>query len=119
MALFASHLLICLFVGSETSPLALILNLPLLGLFSVLMPAGYFYFLSFKWGAFNWIEPFLHFFIVSVRWGAKLSQASSLNASLPLILVVWMILLKKKKRYLVLMFLCHATLTQAPSVFRV
>jgi hypothetical protein len=118
MALFASHLLICFFTFGSLSPLALILNIPYLGFFPLLFMANLFYFGSSYIVLFNWIEPFMRMFIVSVHYGAKLIQGNEWEASLGLLLAVWMILLKKPKFFFAFFLALHCISAKAPTILR-
>lgn len=118
LGLFSTHLLICFFNGSETSIVSLALNIPLIALFSFIMPLGYVYFLTFSWIDYNWIEAIIRSYIVLVHWLAKISAGASLHASLPLILAIWFILLKRQQRYVMLLMLLHTNLANSPAIFR-
>lgn len=117
LGLFSTHLIICFFNGQETSILSLLLNIPLLALFSALMPFFYIYFLSFKWIDFNWIEVVVRAFILTVHWLAKLTHGTSVSSTLFILLAVWMILLKKQKRYFFLFILLHGNTANSPAIF--
>lgn len=117
LGLFSSHLIIALFSGSEVSLLSLILNIPLISLFSLVMPLVYFYFASFQWIDFNWIEWIIRSFIVLVGWAAKLVQGTLLSSTVFLILAVWVVLLKKQKRYLVVFLFLHGNVANSPALF--
>jgi hypothetical protein len=115
MAIFASHQLICLFTSGSVSPWALLLNIPFLGFFPLLFVATIVYFVSYQFVAINWLEPLMRFFIVSVHQVAKLIQGSEWDASLSLVLAIWMILLKKPKRYFVIFLILHSAWVKAPT----
>lgn len=117
LGLFSSHLLVCFFSGNEVSPLGLVFNLPILGLFSLLFPAFILYFLSFRWIHFNWIELFIRFFILSVHWMAKIPHGTLISSTFFLILAVWIILLKWPKKYLLLLLLLHGNVANSPSFY--
>lgn len=117
LGLFSSHLLICFFTGQEISPTALLLNLPLLGLFSLAFPFFILYFLSFQWIHYNWIEFIVRFIIVGVHWMAKIPQGTLLSSTLFLILAVWIILLRWPKKYLLVVLLLHGNVANSPSVY--
>lgn len=117
LGLFSSHLVICFFSGNEISLLALILNLPLITLFSFLLPFFYLYFLTFQWIHYNWIEFVVRAFILIVHWAAKPTQGTFVSATLFLILAVWIILLKKQKRYLLILLLLHTNVANSPAFF--
>jgi len=118
LGLFSTHLIICFFSGNEVSLISLVLNLPLIALFSFLLPFFYLYFLSFQWIHFNWIELVVRAFILMVHWMAKLTQGTFVSASLFLILAVWIILLKKQKRYLLILLLLHGNAANSPAIFQ-
>lgn len=117
LGLFSSHLLIAFFSGSELSLISLLLNLPLIALFSFLLPIFYFYFLTFQWLDFNWIELIVRAFILTVHWMAKITHGTFVSSTLFLIMAVWIILLKKQKRYLVLFLLLHGNTAISPAHF--
>ncbi|MFA6236935.1 MAG: ComEC/Rec2 family competence protein [Bacteriovorax sp.] len=117
MGLFSSHLIICFFSGSEISFVSLFLNLPLLALFSILLPLFYFYFLTFHWIHFNWIEWIVRAFILCVHWSARLVQGTFVSSTFFLIFAVWILLLKKRKRYLLIALLLHGNIAISPTSF--
>lgn len=117
LGLFSSHLIIALFSGSEVSLISLVLNIPLITLFSLLMPLVYLYFASFQWIDFNWLEWIIRSFIVLVGWTAKLVQGTFLSSTVFLILAVWVVLLKKQKRYLILFLFLHGNVANSPALF--
>ncbi len=117
LGLMSSHLLIGLFNQTDISPLALLLNLPFLSFFTMLMPIGFLYFTSFQWMKFNYIEPVIRVFILAIHGAAKLTIGTSLSSSLPIILFIWMILLKKKKRYMIILLFLHAGMAIPPVCF--
>lgn len=117
LGLFSSHLLLNFFSGSEISFLALIFNIPLIALFTFLLPFFYLYLFTFKLIHFNWIELIVRFFIVTTNMMAKLLLGSFMSSTLFLMLAIWVILLKKKKRYLVVLFFLHANLANSPALF--
>lgn len=117
LGLFSSHLLIAFFSGSEVSLVSLLLNLPLIAIFAFLLPAFYFYFLTFQWIDFNWIELIVRIFILSVHWTAKLTNGTLVSSTVFLIMAAWIILLKKQKRYLVLFLLLHGNVAISPAFF--
>ncbi len=115
IGLFSSHLIICFFSGAEISFLSLILNLPLIALFSFLIPMSYLYFFSFHWIHFNWIEFIVRTFIMLVHWSARLTLGTFVSSTFFLILAVWIILLKKQKRFLLLLLLLHGNNVHSPT----
>lgn len=117
LGLFSAHLIIGFFSGDEISPLALLLNLPLIALFSFILPFFYLYFISFQWVDFNWIEIFVRCFIVIVQWTSKLTQGTFVSSTLFLVLAVWVILLKKQKRYLLILLVLHGNTANSPAFF--
>lgn len=119
IGLFSSHLLIAFFSGNEVSFLSLILGLPLIALFTFFLPFAFLYLLTFKLISFNWIEDGIRFFIIIVHWIAKLTHGSFMSSTFFLMLAVWIILLKKKKRYLMIAIYLHANAVHSPSFFQV
>lgn len=117
LGLFSNHLLICLFSGADVSLLSLLINIPLIAAFTFLLPFFYFYFLSFHWIHFNWIEWIVRAYIVTVHWCAKLTIGTSVSATLFMMLAVWIILLKKPKRYLLIVLLLHGNTANSPAFF--
>jgi hypothetical protein len=115
LGLLASHVLWSFFNCTLISPLALLLNLPLLSYFSLLMPMQFFYCLSFKWMTINWLEPLIRFFVLCVHCLGKFAHANAMTASLPLLIGVWMIMLKKPKG-IFLCLLLHSGLSQTPTI---
>ncbi len=116
IGLFSNQLVVCFFSGEETSFLSLFLNLPLIGLFSFLLPFFYLYLILFQWIPYNWIEFFVSFFILIVKWMAKLIQGTFTSSSFFLILAVWMILFKKRKIYFIILLLLHGNAVNAPCI---
>lgn len=117
IGLFSSHLLIAFFSGHEMSPIALILNIPIIALFSLILPFFYLYFLSFQWINFNWIEIGVRIFILMIQEMAKFTQGTFVSSTFFLMLAVWVILLKKQKRYLLLFLSLHGNIIHAPTIF--
>ena len=117
LGLFSSHLIISLFSGQETSPLALIINIPLLTYFSALMPLLYLYFFTYKFLPYNWIEIFAQVFIKIVRPLSKLAHLTKIDSSVFLIIAVWIILLRKEKKYLALCLLLHCNNANTPAIY--
>ncbi|MDD4975979.1 MAG: hypothetical protein PHY93_16600 [Bacteriovorax sp.] len=117
LGLFSSHLLIAFFSGNEVSLLSIILGLPIIALFSFFLPFVFLYFFTFKLIHFNWIEAAIRLFILIVHWGAKLTHGSFMSSTLFLILVIWILLLRKKKRYLVIALLLHGNIANSPAFF--
>lgn len=116
LGLFSSHLIICLFSGDTISIFSLILNLPLLTFFSLIFPLAFLYFVTFHWIHLNWIEPIIQVFILVIKWMAKAIHGTAINSSLFLILGVWIILLKKPKKYLLLFLILHENVVFAPTI---
>lgn len=117
LGLFSTHLLIAFFSGDEVSFLSLIVNLPIMALFSFLLPFVFLYFFTFQLINFNWIEGAIRLFILIIHWGAKLTHGSFMSSTLFLMIAVWIILLGKKKRYLALALLLHANAANSPAFF--
>lgn len=115
--LFASHLLLALFSGKEISPLALLLNLPILFYFSGMMSLSGLFLASFKWIPYNWMEKFISLLLLMIKKSALISRGTHLNSSLFFILGLWMILFKRDKKWMALCFLLHANLANSPSCF--
>jgi hypothetical protein len=116
IGLFSNQLLICFFSGQETSFISLVLNLPLIGLFSFLLPFFYLYLLIFQWLHWNWIELVMHLFILTVKWTATLVQGTFTSSSFFLMLAVWVVLLKKGKIYFIILLFLHGNTANAPSI---
>lgn len=117
LGLFTSHLLISAFNGNEVSLPALLLNIPLLSYFTVLMALSGFYLLTFQLVEFNWIEPLIAGFLWLIKKCAKLVIGTHINASLFLLLGMWIYFFRKDKKLLVLCFFLHANLANSPSFF--
>lgn len=117
LGLFIAHLLLALFSGHEVSPLALLLNIPLLSFFGAMMSLSAIYLVTFKWIQFNWMENLVAFFLWMIKKSVKLVVGTQLNTSIFLLLGLWIILLKKDKRWLVLCFFLHANLAHSPALF--
>lgn len=118
IALFSNQLLISLFSGKEVSLIALIFNLPFIGVFSLLLPFFYFYLLTFSWIHWNWVELFIKFFIITLKWVAQFTHGTFFNSSIFMILAVWIVLLKKRKRYLIIVLFLHGNNANAPSLIK-
>ncbi len=117
LGLLASHLLVAFFSLQELSPIALLLQLPLLTYFSALLPMSYLYLITFKIFSFNWLEPFVRFFLINIHWMAKIAHLNSINSSFFLILFVWMILIKQNKMAIAFFLFLHTNTLQCPAVF--
>jgi hypothetical protein len=117
LGLFSSHLLIDFFSGNEVSLFSIILGLPIVALFSLFLPFVFLYLFTFKLIPYNWIEVAVRLFILIVHWGAKFTHGSFMSSTLFLILAVWIILLRKKKRFLVLALLLHGNIANSPAFF--
>ncbi|MBC7538810.1 MAG: hypothetical protein H7281_08315 [Bacteriovorax sp.] len=117
LGLFSTHLLIAFFNGNEVSLFSIILDLPIISLFVFFLPFVFLYFFTFKLISYNWIEGTVRLFVLIVHWGAKLIHGSFMSSTLFLFLAVWIILLKKKKRYLVLVLILHGNVANSPAFF--
>lgn len=118
LGLFSSHILMAFFIGNEVSLLALILNMPIIALFSFLLPLIYLYFFTFTWVDFNWIESLVRLFILIVHNVAKLTHGSFMSATFFLMIALWIILLRGNKKYLILALLLHGNVVHSPIIFR-
>ena len=116
LGLFSSHLLVAFFSGNEVSFLSLIINLPIVFLFSCLMPFVFFYFFTFKLIHFNWIEIMIHLYIQLIHLGAKMTHGSFLSSTFFLLAAVWILLLRKKKRYLLIALYLHGNVANTPTI---
>jgi hypothetical protein len=117
LGLFSSHLLLAFFSGNDFSFLSIIVNFPIIALFSCFIPLIILYLCTFSWIDFNWIEGMVRLFILIVHWGAKIIQGSFMSSTIFLLVAVWIILLKKDKRYLVIVLLLHGNIVNSPSFF--
>ncbi|MGZ3809907.1 MAG: hypothetical protein ACXVCE_17615, partial [Bacteriovorax sp.] len=117
IGILAAHLLIGLFSGEAVSPFSLLINVPFIGLFSLLLPLTYLYLASFKWIPFNWVEPLVRQYILAVHKCASFIQGSQWAPSIPLVLFLWLILLGGKKRYMLIALILHATVANSPVCF--
>ena len=118
LGLFSSHLLIAFFSGNEVSFLALLINMPIIALFTFFLPFVFLYLFSFNSIHFNWIEVIIRLFIIMVHWVTKIAHASLMSSTVFLMAATWIILLRKKKRYLVLALLLHTNTVQSPALFK-
>ena len=82
-----------------------------------MMSLSGFYLGTFKFFHFNWMEKLIMFFLWLVKKSAKLTIGTHLSSSLFLIAGLWIILLKKDKRLLVLCFFLHTNLAHSPAYF--
>lgn len=117
LGLFTSHLLISAFNGNDVSLPALLLNIPLLSFFTALMALSGLYLLTFQLIEFNWLEPLIACFLWLIKKCAKLVIGTHINASIFLLLGMWIYFFKKDKKLLVVCFLLHANLANSPSFF--
>jgi competence protein ComEC len=117
LGLFSSHLLVAFFLGNEVSLVSIILSLPLVALFSFLLPFIFLYAATFHLIHFNWIESIVRLFILTIHETAKLTHGTFISSSLFIILAVWIILLKKKKRFLLLFLFLHGNALYSPEIF--
>lgn len=117
LGLFSSHLLIAFFSGNEVSFFSLILNLPIIALFSFFLPFVFLYLFTFKLISINWIEGAIRLFILMVHWLARLIHGSFMSSTFFLLLAIWIILLKKQKRFLAIALLLHGNVVNSPAVF--
>ena len=116
LVLCSSHLLIVFFNGAEFSFLATLLSLPCVAMFSFLLPFIYLNLGSFHFLRINWIEIVIRYFILMIHWSAKLTIGSFMSASFFLLIAIWIILFKQKKRYLLIALLLHGNALQAPMI---
>jgi len=116
LGLFSSHLLVAFFSGNEVSFLSLIINLPILFLFSCFMPFLFLYFFTFKIIHFNWIEPMIQLFIQLIHFGAKMTHGSFLSSTFFLLAAVWILLLRKKNCYLLIALYLHGNVANTPTI---
>lgn len=107
MAIMSNHLMTCLFFDQQLSLLSLLINIPLIALFSFFLPFFYLYLISFRLIPFNWAEPLIGHLMILIHWSAKCIQGTFLNSSPFLILAIWMILLKRQKKYIALFLFLH------------
>lgn len=117
LGLFSSHLLVSFFSGNEVSFLSLIFDLPIITLFSFLLPFVFLYLFTFKIICFNWLEGAIRLFVLTVHWGAKLTHGTFMSSTLFLMIAIWIILLRKKKRYLLIALLLHGNVATPPCFF--
>lgn len=117
LGLFAVHLLIGFFHGNEVSPLALLLSFPLIGYFCAMMSLSGLYLATFRFIHINWMEKLITLFLWLIKMSAKLTIGTQINASLFLILALWIVLLKKDKRWLILCLFLHTNLAHSPAYF--
>ncbi|MDO9183704.1 MAG: ComEC/Rec2 family competence protein [Bacteriovorax sp.] len=117
LGLFSSHLLIAFFSGSEVSFISLLINLPIIAIFTLILPCLFLYLFTFKFWCFNWIENLIEIFTVVIHWSAKIVQGTFLSSSFFLLIAIWIILLKKKKRYLLVALLLHGNIANSPAIF--
>ena len=71
---------------------------------------------SFHFLRINWIEVVIRYFILMIHWSAKLTIGSFMSASFFLLIAIWIILFKQKKRYLLIALLLHGNALQAPMI---
>jgi len=117
LGLFASHLLLAFFNGHTVSPVALILDLPLLFFFSAIMSVSGIYLLTFHWIKLNWLEKPISLFLFLIKKSAALTIGTQLNASFFLILALWITFFRKDKKILLVCFFLHTNLANSPSSF--
>ncbi len=117
LGLASGHLLLAFFMKKNLSLLALILSLPLIGISSLLISLGYLYLLTFKGLEFNWIEKLVQYFLALIKEMSKISHSFESEPKILIFVLVWLLLLKQKKRYIcITLFLCAGS-ALAPSVF--
>lgn len=117
LGLFSTHLLIAFFSGNQISFFSILFSIPLIALFSFVLPFFYLYFLTFKWMTFNWIEWAVRAFVLIVHWMAKIVQGSHMSSTFFLIMALWIVLLRKEKKYLLIVLLLHGNAVLAPTLF--
>jgi hypothetical protein len=117
LAIAASHLLIAFFQGNDFSFVAMTFSLILVQIFSMLFPVFLIFIGSFYFIHSHWIEPVIRFFILLIHYAAKFSQGTFLTSSFMLLCLVWILLLDKNKKWILVCLLLHAGLAQAPAIF--
>lgn len=117
LAISATHILLSFFSGNDFSFLAVFFTLIFVQLFSYLFKLIIIFLLSFYFIPNNFIEPIIRFYIILIHKAAKLTHGTFYTSSFMLLIAIWIILLRKNKKWVFLCLILHAELTHAPSVF--
>lgn len=117
LAISASHLLLAFFQGDNFSFLAMILSILLVQIFVIFLPLIIIFITTFYIYPSHWIEPLTRFFILLIHFCAKLTIGSFLTSSFMLLCIVWILLLKKRKRWLLVCLCLHAGLVHSPAIY--
>jgi hypothetical protein len=105
------------FMGGEFSFLGLLFAILLVQFFTILFPIIIIFIGSFYIFPSHWIEPVIRFFIVLIHYGAKYSHGTFLSATFMLLSILWILLLNKNLKWILLCLLLHSELAATPIIF--
>jgi hypothetical protein len=116
LGLCSSQMLIACFGSGEFSFLAILISLPTIFIFTLISPLLFFYLFTFQFIHFNWFEPILKTFMGLIQFESQIVVGSFMNVTLFLFWAIWILILKKEKKYFFIAILLHGNLVFAPTI---
>jgi predicted membrane metal-binding protein len=116
LGLFSTQLLVACFGSGEISFLAILISLPTIFIFTLIAPLLFFYLFTYQFIHFNWLEPILKTFMGLIQFESRIVIGSFMNVTLFLFWAVWILILKKEKKYFFIAIMLHGNLVFAPTI---